>query len=235
MSPGRLPNQDSAPDHARNPATSSTIPPPISHGPSSLTIPPGCSYRQLEVEGFITIAPHKGPTVTVLTDDEARQVYEVREALECMAVRLFVERGSDAAIDRLRSAVDAVRKAHTSGEVAAMLEVKKDFYDALHAGSGNDILRDQAALLQSRLYRLRARSLSSAGRPDASVSRLRLASPPLSEGQPRGSTTSRDRPDLPTDGRSGSDRAGLDGPGRAVIATFAEDGPQQCERPGCIA
>jgi DNA-binding GntR family transcriptional regulator len=130
------------------------------------------AYRQLEVEGFITIAPHKGPTVTVLTDDEARQVYEVREALECMAVRLFVERGSDADIDRLRTAVEAVRRAHRSGEVPAMLEVKKDFYDALYAGSGNDILRDQAALLQSRLYRLRARSLSSAGRPDASVTEI---------------------------------------------------------------
>lgn len=130
------------------------------------------ALRQLEAEGFITITPHKGPTVTVLTDAEARQVYEVREALECMAVRLFVERADAAELERLRAAVALLRQAHMAGEVGAILEVKKDFYDVLYAGSGNDVLRGQAALLQSRLYQLRARSLASPGRPQASITEI---------------------------------------------------------------
>jgi DNA-binding GntR family transcriptional regulator len=130
------------------------------------------AYRQLEAEGFITITPHKGPTVTVMTDDEARSVYEVREALECFAVRLFVKRADESTLDRLQEAVTRLRDAHLSGEVPAMLEAKHEFYDVLYAGADNDVLRAQAALLQSRLYRLRARSLARNGRPGASIAEI---------------------------------------------------------------
>ncbi|OZM76886.1 GntR family transcriptional regulator [Pseudonocardia sp. MH-G8] len=130
------------------------------------------ALRQLEAEGFITITPYRGPTVAILSDDEARQVYEVREALECMAVRLFVERADAAAVERLRITVARLHDAHNSGEVGAMLDVKRDFYDALYAGCGNDVLHGQAALLQSRLYQLRARSLSTTGRPASSIGEI---------------------------------------------------------------
>jgi GntR family transcriptional regulator, trigonelline degradation regulator len=147
------------------------------------------ALRQLEAEGFVTITPHKGPTVTVLTDAEARQVYEVREALECMAVRLFVERAGAAELDQLRTAVARLHEAHAAGEVGAMLEVKKDFYDILYAGSGNDVLRGQAALLQSRLYRLRARSLSSSGRPEASIAEIEQVLDRILAGDASGAST----------------------------------------------
>jgi GntR family transcriptional regulator, trigonelline degradation regulator len=130
------------------------------------------AYRQLEAEGFITIAAYKGPTVAVLSDDEARSVYEVREALECFAVRLFVERADAATVDRLRETIARLRDAHLSGAVAAMLEAKQDFYDALYTGAANPVLRAQAALLQSRLYQLRARSLSRSGRPEESIAEI---------------------------------------------------------------
>lgn len=130
------------------------------------------AYRQLEAEGFITVTPHKGPIVTAMSDAEARSVYEVREALECFAVRLFVQRAQPATVDRLRATVARLREAHLGGEVAAMLEIKREFYDVLYAGAGNDVLRTQAALLQSRLYQLRARSLSRAGRPEASIAEI---------------------------------------------------------------
>lgn len=130
------------------------------------------AYRQLEAEGFITVTPHKGPIVTAMTDAEVRSVYEVREALECFAVRLFVQRADPATVEWLRATVARLREAHESGEVTVMLEVKREFYDVLYAGAGNDVLRAQAALLQSRLYQLRARSLSRAGRPEASIAEI---------------------------------------------------------------
>jgi DNA-binding GntR family transcriptional regulator len=130
------------------------------------------AYRQLEAEGFITVTPHKGPVVTAMTDAEARSVYEVREALECFAVRLFVQRADPTTVERLRATVARLREAHLGGEVAAMLEIKREFYDVLYEGAGNDVLRAQAALLQSRLYQLRARSLSRAGRPEASIAEI---------------------------------------------------------------
>jgi DNA-binding GntR family transcriptional regulator len=129
--------------------------------------------RQLEAEGFLVIPPHKGPTVARLSDQEARAVYEVREALECFAVRLFVERASDDLMAQLKTAVAELESAHRSNNVSRMLETKSRFYDVLYSGADNQVLHDQARLLNGRLSQLRARSLSHDGRPRASITEIR--------------------------------------------------------------
>ncbi|AII10622.1 MULTISPECIES: GntR family transcriptional regulator [Rhodococcus] len=121
--------------------------------------------RQLEAEGFIEIPPHKGPVVATISDQDARDLYEFREALECLAVRLFVERATDAAVGELREACTALFAAHDSLDVAEMIEAKNRFYEILYAGTGNKIASAQAKLLNGRLAGLRARSLAHAGRP----------------------------------------------------------------------
>ncbi|GHF79501.1 DNA-binding GntR family transcriptional regulator [Amycolatopsis bartoniae] len=128
--------------------------------------------RQLEAEGFLVIPPHKGPTVAQLSDEEARAIYEVREALECFAVRLFVERASDETVTRLRDALAKLKAAHESGRVARMLSTKTKFYDVLYSGAGNEVLHSQAHLLHGRLAQLRARSLSHSGRPQSSIAEI---------------------------------------------------------------
>ncbi|WP_199434795.1 GntR family transcriptional regulator [Qaidamihabitans albus] len=129
--------------------------------------------RQLEAEGFLVIPPHKGPTVAQLSDQEARAIYEIREALECFAVRLFVERATDDHAAQLTEATDKVEAAHNAGDVSQMLEAKNDFYDVLYSGAGNDVLHNQARLLHGRLAQLRSRSLAHEGRPHASIQEIR--------------------------------------------------------------
>lgn len=139
-------------------------------GVSRNTLREAC--RQLEAEGFLVIRPHKGPIVARLNDRDARAVYEVREALECFAVRLFVERATDEDIARLQDATARLEEAHDAADVSAMLETKNEFYEVLYAGAGNDVLHNQARLLHGRLASLRARSLAHAGRPRASIEEI---------------------------------------------------------------
>ena len=129
--------------------------------------------RQLEAEGFLVIPPHKGPTVARLSDQEARAVYEVREALECFAVRLFVERADDGLLADLKTATAELESAHRSRQVSRMLDAKSRFYDVLYSGAGNPVLHDQARLLNGRLAQLRARSLSHDGRPRSSIKEIK--------------------------------------------------------------
>jgi DNA-binding GntR family transcriptional regulator len=140
-------------------------------GVSRNTLREAC--RQLEAEGFLVIPPHKGPTVARLSDREARAVYEVREALECFAVRLFVERASDELVALLRKTVAELESAHRSKDVSRMLETKNRFYEVLYSGADNPVLHEQARLLNGRLAQLRARSLSRQGRPRASIKEIR--------------------------------------------------------------
>jgi DNA-binding GntR family transcriptional regulator len=127
------------------------------------------AYRQLEAEGFVEMRPHKGPTVRRITEKEARSLYELRQALEGLAIRLFTQRASDEQLSELERAFDELKAAHDSGDVAAMLHRKHDFYDVLYRGADNDVLRDHAGVLQGRLAQLRARSLSTGGRPAQSI------------------------------------------------------------------
>jgi DNA-binding GntR family transcriptional regulator len=127
------------------------------------------AFRQLEAEGFLEIPPHKGPLVARLNDREALDIYELRQALESFAVRLFVERADDVALARLLTAATEVGAAHAAGDVAIMLEAKSRFYEALYDGSGNIALKTQAGLLAGRLAGLRTQSLSNPGRPGESM------------------------------------------------------------------
>lgn len=140
-------------------------------GVSRNTLREAC--RQLEAEGFLVIPPHKGPTVARLSDKEARAVYEVREALECFAVRLFVERASGERVTLLKQTVGELEAAHRSKDVPRMLEAKNRFYEVLYSGADNPVLHEQARLLNGRLARLRARSLARAGRPRASIKEIK--------------------------------------------------------------
>jgi DNA-binding GntR family transcriptional regulator len=130
------------------------------------------AYRQLEAEGLIEITPHKGPTVTLMSDDQARQVYEVREALESYAVRQFTERASDSELAVLKEASVRLSHAITDGTPRDLVETKNGFYDVLFDGAQNEFLHDQARLMYSRLASLRIRSLSYPGRARESSDEL---------------------------------------------------------------
>src|SRR5438067_1216231 len=53
------------------------------------------ALRQLEAEGLVERAPGRGLLVAAISMDEARQIYEVRAALEPTFARLFVKRATD--------------------------------------------------------------------------------------------------------------------------------------------
>lgn len=130
------------------------------------------AYRQLEAEGFVEMRPHKGPTVTRITHREARSLYELRQALEGLAIRLFTARASDAQVQELEECFETLRRAHGSGEVSEMLRAKDAFYDVLYRGADNEILSAHARGLQRRLAQLRARSLSAESRPGQSIAEM---------------------------------------------------------------
>ncbi len=50
-------------------------------------IPVREALRQLEAEGLVTFAPHRGATVSILSAKEVREIYEIRMLLEIGAMR----------------------------------------------------------------------------------------------------------------------------------------------------
>lgn len=131
------------------------------------------AVRLMEAEGLVTVVPHRGPFVAFLSAAEAAQVYEVRGALEALAGEGFAERASDEERAELRQVYDELAAAGPEAGRAALLDLKRRFYDVLLRGSRNAYVGRMLGQLLNRNAQLRATSLSDPGRLPQTVREIR--------------------------------------------------------------
>jgi DNA-binding GntR family transcriptional regulator len=70
------------------------------------------ALRQLDSEGFIAIRPNRGAIVKILTPHDVEEIFQIRTALEVLAVRVAMPKLDEAAIgelENLRAQMDRVR------------------------------------------------------------------------------------------------------------------------------
>lgn len=123
------------------------------------------ALRCLEAEGLVTIVPHKGAVVTCLDISDVKQIYQVRGALEALAVQNFVLYGSDKDLANLNSAVESFCKFvdnKRNGENSR--DLKNRFYDCLLSIKENKIIQDQLSKLNNRVSLFRTLSMGRPGR-----------------------------------------------------------------------
>jgi len=113
------------------------------------------ALQSLEAEGLVARG-HRGVfSVALLSQDEARQIYEVRAALEPAMARLFIARATDEEVAALGEAVAHAEAAAKTRNGAAYVEAFRGFYAVLLAGSGNEIARHILEMLEARIAYLR--------------------------------------------------------------------------------
>ncbi len=112
------------------------------------TMPVREALRDLEAEGLVTIFPHRGATVTELSADELRDIYDIRAVLEEMATRLAVPRMTPATLDELTSLLERMENA--AGDVVTVVELNHQFHLILYAASGRNHLCELNRMLRYR-------------------------------------------------------------------------------------
>jgi DNA-binding GntR family transcriptional regulator len=113
------------------------------------------ALQSLEAEGLV-VRGHRGVfSVAMVSPEEARQIYEVRAALEPAMARLFIARATDEQVAALGQAVARAEAAARMLDEAAYVEAFRSFYAVLLAGSGNDIARRILEMLEARIAYLR--------------------------------------------------------------------------------
>ncbi|WJR79150.1 GntR family transcriptional regulator [Bradyrhizobium sp. NP1] len=125
--------------------------------------------RQLEAEGWVVNPPYKGPTVAALTFEQARQTYEIREALEGLAARLCARRATARQIEELEAIVDEMARAQAQHNLRKQVDCVRRFYEVMLNATGNELLAEFLASQHHRLMRLRSISLSQPKRAAVSV------------------------------------------------------------------
>ena len=98
------------------------------------------AVRQLEVLGLAVHVPHRGARVSEIAVEDLQDTYEVRLALEPLAVQRAAARFSRADAEVARSHLDAFVQAHERGDAREARAAHAAFHFALYSASGSDWL-----------------------------------------------------------------------------------------------
>lgn len=118
------------------------------------------ALRVLEAEGFIDMIPRRGAVVATLSDDEVRDIFDVRTALERLAAELAARRASEEDVASLRDVLAEAEDALKRDDVGALTDLNAVFHERVLALSGNGYLRDTMLQLRGRMKWIFSRTAS---------------------------------------------------------------------------
>lgn len=108
------------------------------------------ALRQLASEGLVTIEPRRGATVTQFSEEQVRELVEVRATLEGLNAKLAAKRHDPDKIRELQDILsEGVRLADT-GDAVTLMRLNQRFHDALANIAANSVLRDIMRSLRDR-------------------------------------------------------------------------------------
>ena len=128
---------------------------------------------RLAAEGLIKVEPRRRAVVRSLTPQELIDAYQVREALEVLAVRLAIDRVTDDDLGRLERLTDQMADHAKANAIGDFFAANVEFHETLCELSGNAKLQEVHHRLEGEIGRFQARTLALRGSLDASVTEHR--------------------------------------------------------------
>jgi GntR family transcriptional regulator, rspAB operon transcriptional repressor len=110
---------------------------------------------RLEAEGMLRLVPRHGFRVAPLDPDGLRELYEILEGLEAVAVDLAASRATPEQLDRLDESVREQERALAADDLVAWLAADNRFHARVAELSGNRRLEAMARSCGDQLYRAR--------------------------------------------------------------------------------
>lgn len=121
------------------------------------------AIRKLELEGLVVMVPRKGAYVAGVSMKDIHEVFELRSALEGLAVTLAAERITDAELEELERQV-VKESEEREADINTIVYIDTTIHDMIYQAARNQRLVQFISILQEQLQRFRAASLSKPGR-----------------------------------------------------------------------
>ena len=118
---------------------------------------------RLAIEGLVTIRPRRGAVVRALSNEEFIEAYQVREALEMMAVRLAVPKLTAEDLAAMESLIEEMALHAEAGDVQRFFEANTEFHQRFFRAADNRMLAELYRQLRGQIDRHRLRSLELRG------------------------------------------------------------------------
>lgn len=113
-------------------------------------IPVREAIRALASEGLLEVTARQGAMVPSLTPAHARELMEVRAAIEGITARLAAQRHEPQIIDRLNDILKRGMKAVAARQLSLLSELNDQFHNALAEAGSNRVLMDLMRSLRDR-------------------------------------------------------------------------------------
>ncbi len=122
----------------------------LAHDCGVSRIPVREALRALAAEGLVDVQPRRGAIVAILPIDVAREMIEVRAALEGLNARLAARRRETALLDAIKQVLKKGNAAAAAGHFDELPEFNAEFHDLLAKAGSNSVLGDMMRTLRDR-------------------------------------------------------------------------------------
>jgi DNA-binding GntR family transcriptional regulator len=115
------------------------------------------ALNKLEQEGLISVFSKKGYAVSDITSKEIEELYEIREALEALAIKAAVKNSNEAEWKRIEEMLLNEKRKNDINEEAKKKTLFKDaskFHEELEKLSGNQTLQQILNTVRDKINRL---------------------------------------------------------------------------------
>ncbi|MFN8455951.1 MAG: GntR family transcriptional regulator [Anaerolineae bacterium] len=111
------------------------------------------ALQELERDGLVTRVPYKGTYVTEVSEQDVREIVEIKATLEGLAGRLVVGMFTPAELEQAETFLDAADTALTAGDLSEAAEQGFKFHDFILGRAPNQRLLNMMEVLDTQMYR----------------------------------------------------------------------------------
>jgi DNA-binding GntR family transcriptional regulator len=120
------------------------------------------ALKTLEAEGQVVYVPRRGYCVANLSLAEVEEAYRIRDLLETEAIHRAVGALDTSDLDRMRSAIKDMERAHRDGDVVALTQANRTFHFTIFDGADMPRMAEMIRILWESTDRYRSLYYSTA-------------------------------------------------------------------------
>ena len=117
------------------------------------------AIRKLELEGLVLMIPRKGAEVAKISEQNLRDVLEVRRSLEELAIDLACQRMEPEELSELKKTQEEFAAAISEGDAMRIAQTDERYHDIIYNSTKNQKLVQILNNLREQMYRFRVEYL----------------------------------------------------------------------------
>ena len=122
------------------------------------------AIRKLEQEGYVIMIPRRGTYVSDVSVKDVKEIFEIRSALESLAISLATMRIEPDELEKLQTLLEEIGGHIENNDIDKIVATDIEFHGLLYQVSRNERLVAIISNLKEQLARFRTLSMSYPGR-----------------------------------------------------------------------